>query len=944
MELAPGARFGSYEIQSMLGAGGMGEVYRARDTRLDRAVALKFLPSHLISNVERRARFAREARLLATLNHPNIGSIYGLEEVDGRTALVLELVDGQTLADRLQRGPVKISEALTVARQIAEALEAAHDKGIVHRDLKPANVVLQRAGAAGRSGSDIRAKVLDFGLAKPAVLFESDASTVSPPATFESTSEGQIVGTPAYMSPEQARGEAVDKRTDIWAFGCVLFEMLTRRRPFAGNTATDTVARILEHEPDWSSLPDGTPEAIRKLLVRCLEKDLPRRLHDIGDARLELEDARGREPAVVRGNPRPATGGRRRLLAFAAAVLALSAASGLWWWSSKSRGDTSSTARTTAGGAGIRNLTRVTFHPGLQVDATWSPDGQSIAFASDHGGNFDIWVQRLDGGDASALTRSPAPDTEPAWSPDGRSIVFRSEREGGGLFLVPASGGPERQVASFGVRPQWTSDGTEILFRGSPVSIWSSELSFDQTSGLYTVPARGGEPPRQILESFLSGGVWPWISSHPDGRISALGRHAKRGWGFFTISRDGSHVTPSEIAADLPLRLGDWQLSGTGNRLVRFQWSAAGTALFLEAIVNEVQSIWRVEIEPETLRWRSVERLTTGGGTDVRVALSRDDRRLLFTSEKRASRVWAFPFDASAGRLVAQGTPVTPEEEIVTWSTLSPDGSRIAYATSRAGTRQSDLWTVNVNGSRRELLAQGADGGVWARDSRAFAYPMLRANPAEWAVGVRVLEGTERLLSPWTRESAFLPTDWLPDGSALLGSYMSPLSTPAVLAFWPTASPASKPLRVALAVADTSLWQARMSPDGRWIACVLQRHGGSQGVELAIFRAADGPSGKLTRIAPDHVWPDKPKWAPNGKALYFLSRQHTNDLFDLWGVRFDPDRGVPGTPFRVTHFDSPSQMISRDIGNSDIGIAERVAVLTIEKVTGNIWLLDNVDK
>ena len=268
--------------------------------KLGRDVALKFLPSHFTSDPERRGRFAREARVLATLNHPNIGTIYGLEEANGLSALVLELVEGPTLADRLQPGSMKISEALAVARQIAEALDAAHEKGIVHRDLKPANVVLQKAGASGPSGSDIRAKVLDFGLAKPIVLLGPDAPTVHPAGSFDRTAEGRIVGTPAYMSPEQTRGQGVDKRTDIWAFGCVLFEMLSGRRPFEGNTATDTFARILEHEPDWSVLPAATPDAARKLLKRCLEKDLSRRLRDIGDARLELEDVHSLGSGFVR--------------------------------------------------------------------------------------------------------------------------------------------------------------------------------------------------------------------------------------------------------------------------------------------------------------------------------------------------------------------------------------------------------------------------------------------------------------------------------------------------------------------------------------------------------------------------------------------------------------------------------------------------------------------
>jgi serine/threonine-protein kinase len=276
-----GTRIGSYEIVAPLGAGGMGEVYRAHDTTLGRDVAVKILPPEFAADSERRARFAREARLLATLNHPHIGAIYGLEEASDVTALVLELVEGPTLAERLERGPLTTADALPVARQIAQALEAAHEKGIVHRDLKPANIVLQET-----SGTP-RVKVLDFGLAK--AMGRADGGPLAD--SFDGTADGRILGTPAYMSPEQARGLPVDKRTDIWAFGCVLHEMLSGRPAFAGETVSDTLASVLEREPDSTALPAQTPANIRVLLQRCLRKDPQKRLHDIADVRIEIEDA-----------------------------------------------------------------------------------------------------------------------------------------------------------------------------------------------------------------------------------------------------------------------------------------------------------------------------------------------------------------------------------------------------------------------------------------------------------------------------------------------------------------------------------------------------------------------------------------------------------------------------------------------------------------------------
>jgi serine/threonine protein kinase len=282
MPLERGTRLGVYEIQDLLGAGGMGEVYRARDSRLGRDVALKVLPESLTVDPERRTRFEREARLLAALNHPHIGAIYGFEESGDVRALVLELVDGPTLAERLAGGPLPIAEALAIARQIAGALEAAHEKGIIHRDLKPANIKLTLNG---------HVKVLDFGLAK-AIAGDTGSPDLSqsPTITADGTRAGVVLGTPAYMSPEQARGKAADKRTDIWAFACVLYEMLTGRRAFPGDTMSDTIAAVLGRDPDWHSLPDTTPAAVRRLLRRCLHKDSNHRLHDIADARIELED------------------------------------------------------------------------------------------------------------------------------------------------------------------------------------------------------------------------------------------------------------------------------------------------------------------------------------------------------------------------------------------------------------------------------------------------------------------------------------------------------------------------------------------------------------------------------------------------------------------------------------------------------------------------------
>ena len=412
-----GRQLGPYTIVAPLGAGGMGEVYRARDSKLGRDVAIKILPSHFTADPERRARFAREARLLATLNHPHIGAIYGLEETDGVTALVLELVEGPTLADRLARGPLPIADALAIARQIAEALDAAHEKGIVHRDLKPANIVLQGAATHRRVPSgDLRAKVLDFGLAKTMAVGRDRDLTSVPRARSTAPRTGRILGTPAYMSPEQARGQAVDKRTDIWAFGCVLFEMLSGRRAFDGDTVTDTFARILEHEPDWAALPAETPASIRTLLERCLQKDPRKRLHDIADALIEIDD--GARPIVTASAAAAVPRGTRQRLAWISAALLAGIMLG-----AGAVGLLQQRLAPHAGGSIELAMTPPTGtrFAGPRVPFSLAPDGRHMAIVAVTGNAPPtLWIRPVESGEAAR----PRPGTEgaenPFWSPDER--------------------------------------------------------------------------------------------------------------------------------------------------------------------------------------------------------------------------------------------------------------------------------------------------------------------------------------------------------------------------------------------------------------------------------------------------------------------------------------------------------------------------------------------
>ena len=404
----------------------MGEVYRARDTKLQRDVAIKILPEAFAHDSERLARFDREARTLASLNHPNIGQIHGLEESDGIKALVMELVEGPTLADRIAQGPIPLDEALPIAKQIAEALEAAHEQGIIHRDLKPANVKVRPDGTV---------KVLDFGLAKalePASAGSTDATaspTITSPAMM--TGVGVILGTAAYMSPEQAKGRAADKRSDVWAFGCVLYEMLTGARAFAGDDVSDTLAAVLRGEPDWRVLPSETPASIRRLLRRCLEKDRKRRLSDAADARLEIEEALTTPMFETSAAPAPSQGGWRRGALIAAAALAVGgvAAGGAVWTAIRP-----ASARVTRTVIQTSGATALTISPRAAGSLAITPDGSRLVYTA----ASQLVVRRLDQFDSEALTGLGAP-TQPFISPDGQWIGFFD-----GLVLkkVAIGGGP----------------------------------------------------------------------------------------------------------------------------------------------------------------------------------------------------------------------------------------------------------------------------------------------------------------------------------------------------------------------------------------------------------------------------------------------------------------------------------------------------------------------
>ncbi|HEU4893437.1 MAG TPA: protein kinase [Vicinamibacterales bacterium] len=651
-----GHQIGPYKIVAPLGAGGMGEVYRARDTKLDRDVAIKILPAHFMADPERRARLVREAQLLARLNHPRIGAIYGLEDSDGLTGLVLELVDGPTLAQRLDRGPLKLAEALPIARQIAEALEAAHDQGIVHRDLKPANIVLR--GRSTGMPADSQVKVLDFGLAK-LVQPVGDAATASSVA-LQSSEAGLILGTPAYMSPEQARGQTVDKRTDVWAFGCVLFEMLAGRPAFAGQAISDTFAGILEREPDWTALPAKTPESIRRLLERCLRKDSQKRLHDIADARIELDEPTP-DPRASSRPPRS-----QRVAWMTAAALAI-AAFGLavWNWPRP-------TIPVSFDPVPLTSL------PGSELDPTFSPDGSQVAFAWDREEEpIDVFVQVVGNADQPhRIARDGAQHQNPAWSPSGSWIAMWHGLPNGQrrLALISPFGGPERTLVE--------------LNRGAGRITWSPDSRWVAIS---TVATRGVAGQGIVLVSAKTGERIDWSSIDPVFSSSEDPSFSPDGRRLVYVHRGGDltgEVFYVEVAADgkpvgHPLRL-----SCPVNEASSPLLTEDGRAVVL---INRGDLV-RMALEG------SCEETRIASGVSGGVAVSRSGKRLAFSTTAGDSDIERVDLQGAGGStLVAHSTQRDSN------AVYSPDGSRIVFKSSRTGS--AEIWEADAKGENALRLS-----------------------------------------------------------------------------------------------------------------------------------------------------------------------------------------------------------------------------------------------
>jgi Tol biopolymer transport system component len=852
MPLSPGTRVGPFEVVAVIGRGGMGEVFRARDTGLRRDVALKALPAVFESTPERLSRFEREAQILASLNHPNIAAIYGFADIDGGgRALVLELVDGPTLADRLLAGPLPASEAVAIAHQMCEALDAAHERGVVHRDLKPGNVKLSPDGVV---------KLLDFGLAK---IDREGAASVTQSTVLEPTVEGVVLGTAAYMSPEQARGRSVDKRTDIWAFGVVLYEMLTGHRAFAAETTSDTMAAVLGRDPEWTRLPATTPAGVRRLLRRCLEKDPKERLRDIGDARVELRET---ETTPVDDQSGGAAASRQWWLAAAAVagivlVIAMVVAT-------RDRELPASSWQNPLANA---VFTRVTDFAGSEYDAAISGDGKFVAFRADRDGQVDVWLTQLGSGRFVNLTRGKEeelllPVRSIGFSPDASEIwLAGSVPDNRRLRLMPLMGGTPRPfLRDHTVNVAWSPDGQRVVFHtGDP-----GDPTF--------VADRTGANARQIFKRDNPGGHNHFPVWSPDAQwiYFVSGIWDTRQMDVWRISPDGG--TPERMTH----HSGD----------VRFLTPLDARTLMYVAAADDGSGpwLWSLDVEQKIAR-----RATSGVEKYTSVAVAADGRRLVATVANPSATLWSVPILDR----VADEPDVKPYS-VPTVRALTPRfGPHALFYLSSTGAGDG-LW--RSQGDQVQEIWKGADGPLFVApdispDGRRVAIVLNKEG--RYRLNVLAADGTE--LQPLgdaldVRGSA----SWSPDGKWLAISAND--ATGQALFKLPVEG--GPPVRLLAGAGINPLW----SPDGSLIVftgpnvanqapLLAMRSDGSP-----VTLPAIGVRGDISLSLPRH------RFLPNGKGLVYM--QGASAWQDFWLLDLTTMRSRP-----LTQFSSRATMRSFDI-------------------------------
>jgi len=868
MAIQSGTRVGPYEITGAIGAGGMGEVYRARDPKLGRDVAIKVLPEAFARDAERMARFQREAKVLASLNHSNIASIYGLEDSSSTRALVMELVEGPTLADRVRQGPIPIDESVRIARQIADALEYAHERGIVHRDLKPSNVKLT---------TDDAVKVLDFGLAK---ALEGDVAAVdistSPTISRAATQAGILLGTAAYMAPEQAKGKAADRRADIWAFGCVLYEMLTGKQTFTGETVTDTLAAVIMRDPDLSQLPPATPMRVRVLLQRCLQKDPKQRLQAIGDARISLDEVlSGTSDTTPQPQASLAQRWRLWLTYSVAGLLALGMALFAFLYF-RTNQHTSQV---------VRFEIPLPEKVNQAGDIALSPDGRKLAFiGTGADGQGRLWVRSIDALDSQPLQGTEGAGGWPFWSPDSHFIAFSAQ---GQLKKIESSGGP----------PVALCDTSTVAVLGGT---WTHDdkIVFGTNTGLMQVSASGG-----AAFPITRGGPSATPSLLPDGRHFVYLGGARPGSGGIYV---GSVDTKPEqqptksLLADFSTVAYTPSSDPAGGRLLFVRGASLPGAI--GTLMAQPFDARRLELTGEAVP--IAEQISNLGfsasATDVLVYVT-GSAPLVAAGVRGIINGQLTWFDRSGKSLGAFG-------DIGSYRTLalSPDVKRVAF--ERGNSQNStarNIWLYEfARGVTTRFTFSSAwdQYPLWSPDGSHIAFTSNRGGTYDLYQKSSDLAGEDEILFKSVDTKA--GTGWSPDGRFLL--YFT-INTPSRLWLLPLAGSAAdrKAVRIDNSELNFNEVTGRISPDGRWIAYSSDESGRGE-IYVRPFDPSSTtgtPAGKGTPATGKWMVSKDggvvPLWRHDGKELFYLS--------SLGGTAMAVDvsttgvfqAGVPKTLFKV---------------------------------------------